>query len=305
MSLLFTSLFFYSISYAQDSSETSSNEETDTIGENQTTNETMSESLKESHLCRVKPWLVFEPCSTSEQCNNENHCEIDASSCERDQDCSSGDVCDPETQSCLKIQSDEPIQPPKKIRNEENSLIGQLILKSGIINEEKNKKEILSNNILYSIRQLNHRTVAATTIGTFTGIGVGYIGGGIICLEKGSGYDWECLSNIWVLGGSALMGSGGGYLAYKNNRTYITLLGTLSGVGVGATLWFSLEPQFTGPCYLYPCESAVVPVMIFSAIGGGYLGHRFWEARETSGASYSFTPYWDHERSGVVLSGQF
>ena len=296
MSFLFISLFFCSISFAQDSSETSSNEDTDTIEENQTTNETMSESLKESHLCQVKHSLVFEPCLTSEQCNNENHCEIVASSCESDQDCSPGDVCDPETQSCSKTHVNESIQQPEKIRNEENSLIGQLILKSGIVYKEKSKKEILSNDRFYSFRQLNHRTVAATTIGTLTGIGVGYIGGGIICLEKTS-YTWECLNNIWVLGGTALLGSGGGYLAYNNNRTYMTFIGALSGVGVAATFGFSLEPELSG--------GALVPVMMFSAIGGGYLGYRFWEARETNGASYSFSPYWDHERSGVVLSGQF
>lgn len=296
MSLFSTSLLFCSISFAQDSSETSSNEETDTIEEKQTTNETMSESLKEHQVCAAKPWLVYNSWPTSVQSNNQNHCEIVASSCESDQDCSSGDVCDPETQSCSKTQANESIQQPEKIRNEENSLIGQLILKSGIVDKEKSKKEILSNDRLYSFRQLNHRTVVATTIGTLTGIGVGYIGGGSICLEKTS-YTWECLSNIWVLGGTALLGSGGGYLAYNNNRTYMTFIGALSGVGVGATFGFSLEPELS--------EAALVPVMMFSTIGGGYLGHRFWETRETNDASYSFSPYWDHERSGVVLSGQF
>jgi hypothetical protein len=105
------------------------------------------------------------------------------------------------------------------------------------------------------------------------------LGGPGICDDK--------ISTLIILGG----GVGGGYLGYKNGRVAIVVGGVLTGGLIGG---------------IASSHSDIgLPVFVLSATSLGYLGYRIWRARESDGDRYSLLPYWDEERSGVILSGRF
>jgi hypothetical protein len=147
----------------------------------------------------------------------------------------------------------------------------------------------------YTKMRVNKETIAATSIGTVGGMWGGYFIPTYLCFMGAdlSTFD-DCLINPVVFGGTVLTGIAGGYLGYKNNRTVVTLGGALTGVGVGMALWLPANN-----------DDILIPVVLLSAAAGGYLGHRLWKVREVSGSRYSLSPYWDQERSGLMVSGQF
>jgi len=86
-------------------------------------------------------------------------------------------------------------------------------------------------------------------------------------------------------------------------------IGTAGGMVSGYAVGFTVCLGRAGSCSFCGLECFVSPLSIsMSVLGGaagGYLGHRIWNDRESDGERYSLLPYWDEERSGVMLSGRF
>ena len=134
------------------------------------------------------------------------------------------------------------------------------------------------------------RSLAAIALGFSGGLVVGYAGGVTVCELAGHGggaWGLGCLvDNSAVFTVSVLTGIVGAPLGYKNVGPAV--------VG-GGSLFFGVLGSGVGEW----------PGFFLGATAGGYLGYRVWKARESDGEQYSLLPYWDEERSGVVLSGHF
>ena len=85
-----------------------------------------------------------------------------------------------------------------------------------------------------------------------------------------------------------------------------TFLGAVGGVLVVPVLPTTLcLISATDYDTLTGCLVLGLGASVLGATAGGYLGYLIWRARESDGDRYSVLPYWDEERSGVMLSGRF
>jgi hypothetical protein len=136
-------------------------------------------------------------------------------------------------------------------------------------------------------------TKAATVLGAVGGVLVVPILPTALCLAYATDYDALAGCLVLGLGTSVFGGMSGAYLGNKNVGLVVVGGGALSLGALGAVL--GIDEGFGG----------VISGSLLGATAGGYLGYRIWRARESDGDRYSLLPYWDEERSGVMVSGRF
>jgi hypothetical protein len=131
--------------------------------------------------------------------------------------------------------------------------------------------------------------LGATVFGVSAGAFGGVIAGTLTCPLLNAGNDsglWACVSLsspvIFLAGG--IGGIFGGMHGYQNSQLFVMAGGVVAGGLVGAPFG---------------------PAMTLTAMGGGVLGYMLWDARDVREAQYSLLPYWDKDRSGVLVSGRF
>jgi len=92
----------------------------------------------------------------------------------------------------------------------------------------------------------------------------------------------------------------------KRGKRAAILFGTSAGL-IGGFLGPAVVCIEAVPGYEHVGACIVVAAVFspFGAMAGGYLGHRIWRSLKSDGEQYSLLPYWDEERSGVMLSGRF
>ena len=132
--------------------------------------------------------------------------------------------------------------------------------------------------------------IGATVLGASTGGAGGLVAGTIFCPLLGGGGSTLVLDCFALKSPVPYMVGGigaifGGMLGYDNHPVFVMGGGVLVGAAIGAP--FGILGGY------------------LTAFGGGYLGYRIWDSRESDVARYSLLPFWDQEGSGVVLSGRF
>ena len=137
------------------------------------------------------------------------------------------------------------------------------------------------------------KTIAATSLGATGGVLVVPVLPTLGCINKAHYDNSVVLETCFVIGigTSVLGGIAGAHFGKKNVGLVV--------VGGGALL-FGVLGTVPGEAF-----GATAHGFLLGATAGGYLGYRLWKARESDGEQYSLLPYWDEERSGVMLSGRF